>query len=98
MIVFCFNDTATTEIYTYCTLFPYTTLFRSEDRAGRCGGRVPRPCLDHHLGALPGSREREPAARRRLGAHLDHHAVDYSRQPRRELGRASCRERVCQYV
>src|SRR3546814_295878 len=23
------NDTATTEIYTYCTLFPYTTLFRS---------------------------------------------------------------------
>src|SRR3546814_19795608 len=24
-----FNDTATTEIYTYCTLFPYTTLFRS---------------------------------------------------------------------
>src|SRR3546814_15429227 len=26
---FFFNDTATTEIYTYCTLFPYTTLFRS---------------------------------------------------------------------
>src|SRR3546814_19601205 len=24
-----FNDTATTEIYTYYTLFPYTTLFRS---------------------------------------------------------------------
>src|SRR3546814_11084131 len=24
-----FNDTATTEIYTYCTLFPYTTLFLS---------------------------------------------------------------------
>src|SRR3546814_5304320 len=24
-----FNDTATTEIYTYDTLFPYTTLFRS---------------------------------------------------------------------
>src|SRR3546814_7368847 len=27
--VFFFNDTATTEIYTYDTLFPYTTLFRS---------------------------------------------------------------------
>src|SRR3546814_498544 len=26
---FFFNYTATTEIYTYCTLFPYTTLFRS---------------------------------------------------------------------
>src|SRR3546814_15577580 len=29
MFVFFFNDTATTEIYTYDTLFPYTTLFRS---------------------------------------------------------------------
>src|SRR3546814_9868061 len=27
--MFFYNDTATTEIYTYCTLFPYTTLFRS---------------------------------------------------------------------
>src|SRR3546814_6250423 len=27
--VFFFNDTATTEIYTYYTLFPYATLFRS---------------------------------------------------------------------
>src|SRR3546814_9072919 len=29
IILFFFNDTATTEIYTYDTLFPYTTLFRS---------------------------------------------------------------------
>src|SRR3546814_11364314 len=28
-MIFFFNDTATTEIYTYDTLFPYTTLFRS---------------------------------------------------------------------
>src|SRR3546814_14999461 len=28
---FFFNDTATTEIYTYYTLFPYTTLFRSAE-------------------------------------------------------------------
>src|SRR3546814_8602288 len=50
---FFFNDTATTEIYTYDTLFPYTTLFRScitaipHSRPFRCdqcgyGGR----CLD----------------------------------------------------
>src|SRR3546814_11021099 len=29
LFLFFFNDTATTEIYTYDTLFPYTTLFRS---------------------------------------------------------------------
>src|SRR3546814_3964395 len=29
MIVFIFNESATTEIYTYYTLFPYTTLSRS---------------------------------------------------------------------
>src|SRR3546814_20875940 len=29
LFFFFFNDTATTEIYTYDTLFPYTTLFRS---------------------------------------------------------------------
>src|SRR3546814_2748794 len=32
MCCFCFNDTETTESYTYDTLFPYTTLFRSVDR------------------------------------------------------------------
>src|SRR3546814_11542159 len=31
-LCFFFNDTATTEIYTYDTLFPYTTLFRSPRR------------------------------------------------------------------
>src|SRR3546814_13514789 len=30
LMFFFFNDTATTEIYTDDTLFPYTTLFRSE--------------------------------------------------------------------
>src|SRR3546814_14889791 len=33
-ICFFFNDTATTEIYTTDTLFPYTTLFRSQLAAG----------------------------------------------------------------
>src|SRR3546814_3240369 len=32
---FFFNDTATTESYTYDTLFPYTTLFRSCAAASR---------------------------------------------------------------
>src|SRR3546814_8990447 len=34
MFTFFFNVTATTEIYTYDTLFPYTTLFRSWRRFG----------------------------------------------------------------
>src|SRR3546814_10341844 len=34
MLYFFFNDTATTEIYTTDTLFPYTTLFRSDMLAG----------------------------------------------------------------
>src|SRR3546814_11830549 len=33
--IFFFNDTATTEIYTYYTLFPYTTLFRSRPPSPR---------------------------------------------------------------
>src|SRR3546814_3915208 len=36
MFCFIFNDTATTELYTTDTLFPYTTLFLSPD----CGGSV----------------------------------------------------------
>src|SRR3546814_15073941 len=39
---FFFNDTATTEIYTYDTLFPYTTLFRSAHRGDGVG------IVDHH--------------------------------------------------
>src|SRR3546814_21121073 len=45
---FCFNGTATTEIHTYITLFPYTTLFRSRlgqrgrHRRGR-SARAPGP-------------------------------------------------------
>src|SRR3712207_8043425 len=36
-VFFFFNDTATTEIYT----FPYTTLFRSRRLASRCTGACP---------------------------------------------------------
>src|SRR3546814_15295489 len=34
-VFFFFNDTATTEIYTYDTLFPSTTLFRSRRQVAR---------------------------------------------------------------
>src|SRR3546814_13495704 len=49
IIFFFFNDTATTEIYTTDTLFPYTTLFRSiadrPDRQLRCQWSVLRDSL-----------------------------------------------------
>src|SRR3546814_17365967 len=54
--LFCFfNDTATTEIYTYCTLFPYTTLFRS----------AYRPVLPRHLGGAWKSGDRRSLSRPR---------------------------------
>src|SRR3546814_8631163 len=40
VIVVFFNDTATTEIYTYDTLFPYTTLFRSDTDRTRADEKV----------------------------------------------------------
>src|SRR3546814_14692624 len=40
-VFFFFNDTATTEIYTSDTLFPYTTLFRSRVSARQTGWRPP---------------------------------------------------------
>src|SRR3546814_12990719 len=43
-LYFFFNDTATTEIYTYDTLFPYTTLFRSPE-IGAAGGQFHRSRL-----------------------------------------------------
>src|SRR3546814_3216657 len=57
MACFFFNDTATTEIYTYYTLFPYTTLFRSQHVAAgrqRVLHRLPRRAVvvAEHLGVL----------------------------------------------
>src|SRR3546814_5934619 len=50
ILFYCFfNDTATTEIYTYCTLFPYTTLFRSQELGGTL---VYRDGKDSRLTAL----------------------------------------------
>ena len=65
---------------------------RRADRAGRGRGRVPRPPLEHGLGALP-DRHAEPAgACRRGGGDLDDDALDPARQPRDRLQR---RSRLC---
>src|SRR3546814_4699862 len=45
-LFFFFNDTATTEIYTYDTLFPYTTLFRSPFEYPLVRQRDTVPCAE----------------------------------------------------
>src|SRR3546814_18278468 len=103
------------------TLFPYTTLFRSDvGPFGREASRQALRDLFHHLDRLAGR-----GAGRGFAVHLDggeevvagdaigtglvgegrdradrHHlaGVRAGLEPRDEIGRASCRERVCQYV
>src|SRR3546814_15483682 len=82
------------------TLFPYTTLFRSDDvrvrEAARGFGFAEEALL--HAGEFVrleflGQRhrlDRNLAADLRILAHVD--------DSHREIGRALCRERVCQYV
>src|SRR3546814_14854671 len=99
-VFFFFNDTATTEIYTYDTLFPYTTLFRSSGRQDAGADRGPQ--FDD------GDSDRSRAAFYRQGCGRDREwrpdvALDAGSPGDRrravvEIGRASCRERVCQYV
>src|SRR3546814_13376473 len=91
------------------TLFPYTTLFRSVDAHATGRQRIREAQLDapveaQHLG-LAGRREAvegvEVAERRRdgeaevgrIGLRLGNRGVG----GRHEIGRASCRERVCPY-
>src|SRR3546814_7636779 len=65
--VFFFNKEATTEIYPYDTLFPYTTLFREDDPArprGRQARPAPRPQPDARRG-----REEAPRASRQTWLH-----------------------------
>src|SRR3546814_14799512 len=85
------------------TLFPYTTLFRSEaiTESGRArrhlvAGKNAGPVLEaDHVrpgnGAPHDPHRKDPAAR--LGR-----ARPRIRDFGEEIGRASCRERVCQYV
>src|SRR3546814_14304376 len=89
------------------TLFPYTTLFRSvgagrmlglladylawESRNGRLSVADPELAAEQFVGMLTG--------RMQLRALLGVCATpDAGELERREIGRESCRERVCQYV
>src|SRR3546814_14429772 len=94
------------------TLFPYTTLFRSLEKVMITSG-WPSPVgassccslfassfisgflsLDSNQGSVPSSRY---APSRHL-VILKNHPFRVCYSPEREIGRASCRERVCQYV
>src|SRR3546814_12028180 len=93
------------------TLFPYTTLFRSPDLAPGMGDTGERIHDEEHflalgaecLGDRGGAQRAADAQHRRMvGGHRHHHRT----LPRRardlgfeeEIGRASGRESVCQYV
>src|SRR3546814_14139182 len=89
------------------TLFPYTTLFRSD-----IARDADAEDMVHHIAAqCPAGVEMAFAAARDArihqylrrghggGAEEDEARGDHLRLPGlREIGRASCRERVCQYV
>src|SRR3546814_16580693 len=85
------------------TLFPYTTLFRSnvfDWYAATTPGVIPSS-------ATQGREGRVKSKSVAVFAHLEAEIVDavtlllggrYTSESRDQIGRASCRERVCQYV
>src|SRR3546814_20139244 len=88
------------------TLFPYTTLFRSAPASGQQPEGGPETLPFGHVGAdleiTVGLGEAVVSGEQAGGAVV---AVDGRLQVRRhglrgdrQIGRASCRERVCQYV
>src|SRR3546814_18307178 len=95
------------------TLFPYTTLFRSAKQrdtalASTADAESARQAADRRLRELQDAAQSEREA---MTSHVRaiedraHAEVDRARQESRELksllseiGRESCRERVCQYV
>src|SRR3546814_19118323 len=93
------------------TLFPYTTLFRSHQQPRRGGGAADRFFGTNRAQhpAYPPGRNRDDACRRSAGRQLLCRGADQrprrqglgadrgSRSRGREIGRASGRERVCQY-
>src|SRR3546814_17469124 len=86
------------------TLFPYTTLFRSDGRDTRLFGetlrREPAPLtrqfepfrIEHNLLAENDRLDFDSAA---VLTFLEQDGIPLATA---EIGRASCRERVCQYV
>src|SRR3546814_19044915 len=87
------------------TLFPYTTLFRSADDARFRGYRM-RDRVHPRLGIAREQRGAVRLAPREEFGIVDQPVFDdlgiaragFSGRQRVEIGRASCRERVCQYV
>src|SRR3546814_15016844 len=92
------------------TLFPYTTLFRSRALRVELGGqaghaeRLDQPAVDeaqHRVAPRLGiwrRRERVGDDVRQDDAGRRAVVEDLARLRRREIGSASCRDRVCQYV
>src|SRR3546814_8878581 len=80
VIYFFFKDTATTEIYTYDTLFPYPTLFRSARQ--QCSPRWNARQKWHQRGECQnqrqdrGHRQFRPHTLQELMAKRDHVACD----------------------
>src|SRR3546814_14537321 len=86
------------------TLFPYTTLFRSSQSPALPLAAAP---THHRLPSMSTSEpQRRPAIRavsfddvgEAIGRLLAIARSDTGQAARVEIGRASCRERVCQYV
>src|SRR3546814_15680323 len=105
-VVFFFHDSATTEIYTYGhTLSLHDALPISlravggASRPGYRGRRRPGGCLHRDRPAARRTRALEPAPRRGRGRRTTRgRPPPRAATPWLQIGRASCRERVCQYV
>src|SRR3546814_14774087 len=95
------------------TLFPYTTLFRSRHIVERVERRLARhlPVAAEHLPLIFATPDRlaevarlhEAVTRRdaAVGSHHDFLVVGFMAEtpkPDQQIGRASCRERVCKNV
>src|SRR3546814_13507415 len=110
---FFFNDTATTEIYTYCHTPSLHDALPISDQ------RLRRDCVDakgRRVAVAIGGYERQAEGREVVGfgqgavdpggkwawsaslPAIDGGRTDRLFHPGPEIGRASCRERVCQYV
>src|SRR3546814_18207090 len=106
MCVFFFHDTATTEIYTYLhTLSLHDALPISRHRIH---GVLTREHAQYVFVDTPGFQTRHGGAMNRMMnrvvtqalAQVDvvAHVVEAGKWSPGEIGRASCRESVCQYV
>src|SRR3546814_16376252 len=89
------------------TLFPYTTLFRSSDRivdiidenvdcVVRGGELTDQSLIARRIGDLALGVFSAPSYLQRVGTPA--HPRELENSQHRKIGRASCRERVCQYV